>query len=199
MRSRECNYAKINWNYKTFKSLDGIVYPSWSIPKCKCIQTLNCLLKNLLWNPGHLYRLQKETSTVWKVPCYLLHPQKRLGNFGKSPEVMWNWTMYSAICLPWKDEEFRQFCLKLKLTPGRLDVTNRMPGSQWHSPGQLDLFVYRKLPSCYLSSSITQAKPKDFGFFWMRLKLYSPAHRSSVLKAEFHHEANFICLDLKPF
>lgn len=23
-----------------------------------------------------------------KVPCYLLHPQKRLGNFGKSPEVI---------------------------------------------------------------------------------------------------------------
>lgn len=93
LRSRECNYAKINWNSKTFKSLDGIVYPSWSIPKCKCIQTMSCLLKNLLWNPGHLehlYRLQRETSTVWKVPCYLLHPQKRLGNFGKSPEVIWN-------------------------------------------------------------------------------------------------------------
>lgn len=50
-----------------------------------------------------------------------------LGKALKSSEI---WTMYSAICLPWKGEEFRQLCLKLKLTPGRLDVTNRMAGSQ---------------------------------------------------------------------
>jgi len=73
--------------------------------------------------------------------------------------------MHSAICLPWKDEELRQLCVKLKQPLGRLGITG-MPASLCHSLWAIAVICIQKIakllsfPSC-----LTQAKPEDFVLF----------------------------------